>query len=100
MKFRLVLFFTFLFSIIIIAPTVITLVDDTCDVALFLELNEEEEKKGNESAKELEIKIYSSNQYGSLIINELQKKKNVSYNSKEYTSKFPKIDTPPPEFLS
>ena len=89
-----------LFSIIIIAPTVITLVDDTQDVAFFLDLNEEEEKKGKESAKDLEIKIHPSEYFSSLIVNELQKKKNIRFTSKNYSSEYPKIDTPPPELLS
>lgn len=99
MKFRIALFFTLLFSVIIITPTVITLIDDTCDVAFFIDLNEEEEKNGKEAPKDLEIKIYPSENFSLMVINQLQKKKNVSFNSKNYTSQYPKVTTPPPQFL-
>jgi len=95
-----------MFSIALIAPAVISMFDDAKDVAFFLDLNEEEENQGNEgkegkeAAKDLEIKIYSTEQYGALLLNGIQKKKNVSFQSKTYTSQYPKNTTPPPKFLS
>tara|TARA_B110001454_G_scaffold183207_1_gene178254 strand:- start:55 stop:333 length:279 start_codon:yes stop_codon:yes gene_type:complete len=92
-----------MFSIALITPAVISMFDDAKDVAFFLDLNEEEENQGNEgkeAAKDLEIKIYSSEQYGALLLNGIQKKKNVSFQSKTYTSQYPKNTTPPPKFLS
>ena len=95
-----------MFSTVLIAPTVISLLDDGKDVAFFLEMNEEEEnpgkdgKKGKEAAKDLEVKIYPTEQFGSLLLNGIQKKKNVSFQSKTYTSEYPKNTTPPPELLS
>ena len=89
-----------MFSTALITPVVISLFDDAQDVAFFLDMNEEEENKGNETSKNLEVKINTTEQFGSLVLNRIQKKKNVSFQSKTYTSEYPKNTTPPPEFLS
>ena len=100
MKIKIVFFFTLVFTILIVAPTVFSLLDDKENVAFFLEINEEEEEnKGKESTKDLEIKIYPSDNFSSLFLKGIQKNKNVSFTSKNYTSEYPKITTPPPEFL-
>lgn len=100
MKVKIAFFFIILFSTLIIAPTVISFVDDTQDVAFFLDLNEEEENKGKEAAKDLEIKIYSTEHSLTFIQNGIQKKKNIRFLSKNYTSLYPKNTTPPPKLLS
>jgi hypothetical protein len=103
LKIKIAFFFTLLFSIIIIAPTVISFVDDTQNITFFLDINEEEENKGNkgkESAKDLEIKIHSIDRLNDFRINGIQKKKNVSFKSTNYTSEYPKNTTPPPKSLS
>ena len=92
------LFFTLLFSLLLITPTVISLVDDSQDLAFFLDMNEEEEDKGKEAAKDLEIKIYSSENFETLFLNGIQKKKNVRFQSKNYTSEYQRNTIPPPEF--
>lgn len=83
-----------------VTPTVISLVDDSLNLAFFLDMNEEEENKGKEGAKDLEIKIYSSENLDALFLNGIQKKKNVRFQSKNYTSEYKKNTTPPPEFWS
>lgn len=99
MKIKIAFFFTFLFTILIFAPTVLSFVGDSENVAFFLEINEEEENKGKESAKDLKIKISPTDSFKNLILNGIQKKKNVDYTSKKYTSEYPKITTPPPKLL-
>lgn len=99
MRVSISLFFTLLFSILLITPTVISLVDDSQDLAFFLDMNEEEENKGKEAAKDLEIKIQPSENFEALFLNGIQKKKNVRFQSKNYSSEYPKNTTPPPEFL-
>jgi hypothetical protein len=95
-----------MFSTALITPAVVNLFDDDQDIAFFLDLNEEEEnqgkkgEKGKEAAKDLEVKNYSTEQLSTLLLNRIQKKKNVSFQSKNYTSEYPKNTTPPPEFLS
>ena len=102
MRVKIALFFTLLFSTLLITPTVISLVDDNQDIAFLLEINEEEEskgKEGKESAKELEVKIHPTEHSSTFFLNGIQKKKNVRFNSKNYVSQYAKILTPPPELV-
>ena len=80
-------------------PTILSFVEDTENVAFFLEINEEEENKGKESAKDFETKIHPSKSFSNLFLNGIQVQKNVSYRSKNYTSEYPQITTPPPEII-
>jgi hypothetical protein len=100
LRVKIALFFTLLFSILLITPSVISLIDDSQYIAFFLDMNEEEENKGKETSKDLEIKFHSTESFGTLLLNGIQKKKNVRFGSKNYTSEYPKRTTPPPEFLS
>lgn len=99
-RIRIALFFTLLFSVLIISPGVICFIDDTQNIEFFLDMNEEEENKGKESAKNLEIKIHPSEDFSDFILNDIQKKKNIIFKSKNYTSEYSKITTPPPELFS
>ena len=101
MRIKIALFFILLFSILLITPTVISLVDDNQDIAFFLEMNEEEEnngKEGKEFAKDLEINTAENS--GTLLQNGIQKKRNVRFTSKNYISEYPKNTTPPPKLAS
>ncbi|WP_298779262.1 hypothetical protein [uncultured Polaribacter sp.] len=90
-----------IFSNLIVAPTVISLVDCNHEISVLLDMNEEEEKgKGKESTKDLEIKIQQTEHNCSFLLREIQKNKNLRFLSKNYISKYPKIFTPPPEFIS
>lgn len=97
MRAKLALFFTLIFSILLIAPTVISVVDDSINLSFLLNMNEEEE--GNNSIKEIKVKITSENENSFLVLNKIQKKKNISFQSKNYISEYPKITTPPPKYL-
>ena len=99
-RIRIALFFTLLFSVLIISPGVICLVDDTQNIEFFLDMNEEEENKGKEATKNLEIKIHLSEDFSDFIMNGIQKKKNIIFKSKNYTSEYSENTTPPPELLS
>lgn len=48
------IFFSVVFVFLITAPTVLTLIDENADIALFFEYSEEEEK-GKETNKKIEI---------------------------------------------
>jgi SUMO ligase MMS21 Smc5/6 complex component len=101
LRVKIALFFTLLFSILLITPSVISLIDDSQHIAFFLDMNEEEEEnKGKETSKDLEIKFHSTDSFGTLRLDGIQKKRNVRFQSKNYTSEYPKKTTPPPEFLS
>jgi len=82
-RIRIALFFTLLFSVLIISPGVICFIDDTQNIEFFLDMNEEEENKGKESAKNLEIKIHPSEDFSDFILNGIQKKKNIIFKSKK-----------------
>lgn len=95
MKVKIALIFVFLFSILLITPTVISLIDNTQDIALFIDVNEEEENLSTKIFKEVKI---STNLDSVIPFISILKKINVSFTSKEYTSLFQKITTPPPKF--
>jgi|TARA_Y100000766_G_C18620514_1_gene465887 hypothetical protein len=95
---KLALFFTLIFSTLLIAPTVVSVVDDSINLSFLLNMNEEEE--GNSSVQEIKLKITSENENSFLVLSRIQKKKNISYQSKNYFSEYPKITTPPPKDLS
>lgn len=82
----------------IVAPTIITLIDKNQDTSIFLNVTEEEEE--NQAKKNTkEIKIYSAAN-SDIFFMKTQKIKNVIYLSKNYVSQFLKITTPPPEFTA
>ena len=86
-----------MFLTIICAPTIITLVDKNQDISIFLNLNEEEEE--NHVKKNFkEIKLYPTSDL-TIFFRKIQNKKNVRFTSKNYISLYPKILTPPPEFV-
>ncbi|WBX73506.1 hypothetical protein PG913_11815 [Tenacibaculum pacificus] len=94
MKVKIALFFSILFMSLIVAPTIITLIDDNQDISYFFDLTEEEENNTKEGLKEL--KIYSNIDVN-IFFKKIKKRKNVIFNSKNYTSLYLKISTPPPE---
>jgi len=47
--------FILLFMATITLPSVVVLIDDSVDISLLLDASEEEEEKGNEKNKELEV---------------------------------------------
>jgi hypothetical protein len=100
LKIKIALFFTFLFSILLITPSVISLIDDEQYIAFFLDMNEEEESKGKETPKDLKIKIHPTGYFGALLLDRIQKKRNIRFQSKNYTSEYPKKTIRPPQFLS
>jgi len=97
LKIKVAFFFIFIFSSLLITPTVISLIDDTQDVAIFLNTNEEEENHGKNTFKE--IKIFPQTDDVAISFKKNQKRKNVRFMSKNYISKHPKIVTPPPKFV-
>lgn len=93
---------TYFFSLIllgsIVAPAYMSLVEETCQIEALVDIGEEEENKGKKSPKDLEVKIYYSNNNESLFI-DLAKKKRMNFYSKNYTSYYKKLISPPPEHI-
>ncbi|WP_068447653.1 hypothetical protein [Polaribacter atrinae] len=96
MKVRVAIFFIVIFSSLFIAPTVISLIDSTQDVTVYLNMSEEEENHGKNTLKEVKIISYSD---VAISFRKNQKRKNVRFMSKDYISEYPKIATPPPKFV-
>ncbi len=56
---RFALFFGILFMGYMMTPMVIHMIDKDVEICMLMDVNEEEEKKGNESIKDIENKILS-----------------------------------------
>ena len=54
-------FLAILFMGFVSAPLIVHVYDQEYDITIFIDANEEEEKKGNESVKDLEIEIAEMN---------------------------------------
>lgn len=95
--------FTYLFSFILLAsivtPTYLSLTEGDFNFTEIVDFGEEEENKGKESVKDLEVKIYYSDNSESLFVG-LEKKKRTSFYSKNYTSHYKKLISPPPEHIT
>lgn len=95
--------YSYIFSLIIlasiVAPTYTSFSEVKSDVTELADFGEEEENKGNETTKDLEIKIYYPQKNEALFLS-LEKKKRMSFYSKNYTSYFKKLSSPPPKQIS
>ena len=81
----------------IIAPSVLVFVDDTIDVSFILDASEEEEKKGNEKNKELEVLVVDSFIDSDELFSS-ERVDNLEYTYKKYTKPHLNLISPPPEF--
>ena len=91
----------YFFSLILLTsvafPSYMSLVEETSKIEV-VDIGEEEEKNGKESSKDLEVKNYYATDLSNLYTG-LEKKKQISFYSKNYTSYQDKLISPPPEFL-
>lgn len=68
-------------------------------MAEMADLGEDEENKGNETTKDLDVKIYYS-QSSPFLQADIEENKPVSFYLKNYISFHKKLTSPPPERLS
>jgi hypothetical protein len=101
LKTRIAIFFSILFLSLLVAPSIISLNEDSIDISFFLDINEEEEEnKGKEESKvDSKLKIYPTTFAASFLSSNIQITKNIRFLSKNYVSRTPKIATPPPKFV-
>lgn len=98
-------FVTYFFSLILmvtyVVPTYQALFDGTCEISLISDMNDEEEqnKEGKESAEDKELNILYNSGITSFF-EQIEEHKRASYFSKNYTSYFKRLTSPPPEQLS
>mgnify|MGYP003974127383 FL=1 len=94
---------TFLFSLIIlasiVAPTFVNFSETNIEMTEIVDFGEEEENKGNESIKDLEVKIYYSSDKEDIFLG-LENNKRIRFCAKNYTFKFTKLNSPQPELFS
>ena len=90
---------TFFFSTIILAsiisPTFINLHEFNVEITEIVDYGEEE-NKGNESLKDLEVKIYYINDKVGTVL-DLKKNKKIRFLSRNYTFSLTELNSPPPE---
>ena len=91
-------FFSLILLISVAIPSYMSLVEETSKIEV-VDIGEEEEKNGKESLKDLEVKNYYST-CSSDLYSGLEKKKQISFYSKNYTSHQNKLISPPPEPLT
>lgn len=95
------LLITYFFSLILMASVVVpayySVMEKTCDIEV-ADLGEEEENKGKEGIKDLDLKIYYLYST-SLLYQDLEKKKRIRFYSKNYTSYQKRLVSPPPELF-
>ena len=91
-------FFSLVLLVSIVAPTYVSLAEGTCEITV-ADFGEEEENNSKKSVKDFEVKIYYAHDSSSFYLN-LEKKKRISFYSKNYTSYQKKLISPPPESLA
>ncbi|MEL0455141.1 hypothetical protein WJN01_02790 [Flavobacteriaceae bacterium SZ-1-7] len=85
---------TTLFLLFLMAPTVISIIDDSVDVSVFYTTSEEEEKGGKKTAeKEL---LYCNLEASDLKFSILEDEHNLEYCAKKYPNPHLKLTSPPP----
>ena len=92
------LFFTLLFSLMMIKSSIITILEFDCEISLLIDANEEEEKEGKESSKDLESKILQEYVTNISFINSYSSN-NIEFYSNSYSSNFLELFSPPPEAI-
>ena len=95
---KIALFFAILFSAFILTPSVLMIADQDCDLAIYFNGAEEEEKKGNESPKDAEDKILNDG----IAVEEMEYKENNKsfyHYCALHPDEFIQIISPPPETL-
>jgi hypothetical protein len=93
------IFFSFMFLLLVTAPTIIMAIDDSIDISLFYDITEEEEEKGKENTKgfekfvvdlDIDIEGFLSS----------ENSQDLVYTFKTYPKPHLNLISPPPEFIS
>jgi len=84
-----------IFLVFLVAPTVITLVDDSADVSMFF-ANSEEEEKGSEKDKEVEVLFFELHNNEIDLVSSNQES-NLEYFFKKYPKPHLNLILPPPD---
>jgi hypothetical protein len=97
MKKKIAIVFTIIFTLFIVSPTVLSVVEDSFDISILFNVGEEENNQ-KEISKNFDLKISEIKKTDSLF-NSLKKRNSLNYRLKKYTDIYQKNTYPPPEFL-
>jgi len=98
-KSLLVIFFSFLFLSLALAPTILLAIDDSIDISFIYDVSEEEEEKGKEGNKEFEKFVVELDIETEGFITS-NNREHLEYAFKTYPKPHLNLIFPPPEFIS
>lgn len=97
MKKRAAIVLTFIFTVFIVSPTIISVVEKSFDVSILFSMNEEENNQ-KETSKNVDLKFSNTRDLFSLF-NSFSESSLFDDYSKNYASITLENNLPPPEFL-
>ena len=97
MKKKIAIVFTIIFTLFIVSPTILSVVEDSFDISILFNVGEEENNQ-KEISKNFDLKSSEIKKTDSLF-NSLKKRNSLNYRLKKYTDIYQKNTYPPPEFL-
>ena len=97
MKKKIAIVFTIIFTLFIVSPTMLSVVEDSFDISILFNVGEEENNQ-KEISKNFDLKSSEIKKTDSLF-NSLKKRNLLNYRLKKYTDIYQKNTYPPPEFL-
>ena len=97
MKKKIAIVFTIIFTLFIVSPTILSVVEDSFDISILFNVGEEENNQ-KEISKNFDLKSSEIKKTDSLF-NSLKKRNLLNYRLKKYTDIYQKNTYPPPEFL-
>ena len=97
MKNRLALVLIFIFTLFIVSPTIVSVVEKNFDVSVLFNMSEEESNQKDASTN-LDLK-FSDTKDSSSLFNALNKSSLFADYSRKYTSISLENNSPPPEFI-
>ena len=97
MRNRTAIILTFIFTLFIVSPTIISVVEKSFDVSILFSMNEEENNQ-KETSKNFDLK-FSETKTTLSLFNTLHKSKSLDYYSRKYASIAQENSSPPPELI-
>ena len=97
MNIRVAVVLTFIFTLFIVTPTILSVVQDNFDISILYNISEEENNQ-KEVTKNFDVKFSETKTCLSLF-NSLDKKDLLDYYLKHYTNIFQENSYPPPELV-
>ena len=97
MKNSIAIIFTFIFTLFIVSPAILSVVEENFDISILLNVGEEENNQ-KEISKNFDLKIPETKNY-TFLFNSLEKKNLFDNLLKKYTNISLEYSSPPPKFM-